>query len=119
MLFFVTATNPDIIQCSSLHMCKRDRYYHVECIGLDMEVTASGDWYCSAECKAHISYCCNQQKPETAEHVWVGCDSAGDCAGGEWYHLSCLNLKTIPLGNSDHLFSHYISNTSSSNQTLG
>ena len=87
MLFFVVATNPDI-QSSSLDMCKRYRYIHLECIGLDSEVTASGGWHWLQNVRDTYPTAAN---PENAEHLGVGCDVCSSLCLGEWYSLKLLS----------------------------
>ncbi|XP_070547020.1 uncharacterized protein [Ptychodera flava] len=85
-----------MIECSALSQCRSGRWYHVDCIGLDIDGISDDDWFCSPECEKSSIFCfCKTQKDD---EEWIGCSRKFWCPNGEWFHQSCVGVTECPEG---------------------
>ena len=73
------------------------QWYHYTCIGVtSMDVV--NDWWCSDSCENSGNYVyCLCGKSTDENDCMVQCELGNDCLKSEWYHPSCLCMKSEDL----------------------
>ena len=82
-----------MIECSGQRKCPNGHWFHLKCVGVSPDNVPDDDWWCSDQCKQYSVFCCKRNIPDA---IWIGCSSEKKCVKGEWFHLSCYNLNSIP-----------------------
>ena len=93
-------TDEDLIGCDSRSSCQRGEFFHYSCVGLDPENVPS-PWFCSDECRNRTPEpyrFCECQTDRGSDEPMIGCSAETLCTRFEWYHMRCVNIKSIPKG---------------------
>ncbi|XP_070554960.1 uncharacterized protein [Ptychodera flava] len=83
-----------LIECSAGSECRNGIWFHTECVNVEPDDIPEDQWYCSDTCSKTSPYCCKIAK----DVELIGCESRQHCFRGEWFHLDCVGLNTIPDG---------------------
>ena len=88
------STLDNLIECSNKRC--RIEWFHFSCVGLTKRTIPSGDWYCP-RCRVEDHWCkCGQPEGEGGKQL-IGCNCEDACKV-EWYHLQCVGLYSVPVG---------------------
>ena len=93
-------SDEDMIGCEARSSCKRGEFFHYSCVGIDSDNIPS-PWFCSEECRDRNPepyLYCECQTDLGSDEPMIGCSAEGFCTRFEWYHIRCLNIKSVPKG---------------------
>ena len=84
-----------MVKCSNTVACRNGAWFHIDCVGVDLNDIGKVDWCCSDECQAtgRSQYCICQLYTDKET---VHCIRGANCSGYEVYHKECIGLKRKP-----------------------